>query len=155
MSEVVTDDQSPCLMVRLAAQEEYSVLSLTVEPIVEVPSGTSGPWLRLRDPHEISLGGVAMDALEQAMAADVLAGFLETEDTAGLPARSRWYLSNTQLITPDGQALYLSPKGVCWCADDGTPAYECDEWLRPAESMLDPAERMMAGYRFVADERVG
>lgn len=155
MSEVVTDDQAPCLVVRLGVQEEDRVLNLSVEPIVEVPSGTSGPWLRLRDPHETSLSGVAMDALEQAMTRDALSGLLEAPDTTGSAGGAGWYLSNTKLITPDGQALYLSPKAVCWCAGDGTPAYECDERLCPAESMLDPTERVMAGYRFVADERAG
>jgi len=40
---------------------------------------------------------------------------------------------------------------VCWCDGDGSPRYDCDERLMPAESMEDPEDRLQGEYRVFTD----
>lgn len=139
-------------MVIEAADGTRSRHRLTVMPIVEVPSGTSGPWLRLGDDTGGSHRDVAADALEQSGREDTIAGTVVAGSAADA-AGYRWWLTGTKIVSAAGEASYLSPRTVCWVNADGEPRYDCDAAGRPAADMHDPLATVPADYRYVADER--
>lgn len=126
---------------------------LTLVPIVEVPSGTSGPWIALAEPEGGDLADVAVQCLGQAMAQDAISAMTQGGPPPGTLGVD-WHLANTKVATADGAWLYFSPATVCWCDQSGAPRYDCDQFLRPAEDMLDVSEPALSNYGFVVDERL-
>jgi hypothetical protein len=127
---------------------------LALAPMVEVPSGTSGPWLALQKGQPATVVAVARDSLAQAMASNRLSGSLRAPANSE-GQRCSWRLRNTKVVTVDGASLYFCPSTVCWCGSDDEPRYECDDELRPAQALDEPATSIAPGYRFVSDERLG
>ncbi len=135
-------------------RDNQAVCCLALAAMVEVPSGTSGPWIALQKGYSATVAATATAGLRQAMWADAVAGSLDTGAAGGVEPCS-WRLMNTKVATADGTSLYLSPLTVCWCDDDGEPRYECDDQLCPAQALEEPTTRIGTGYRFVPDERLG
>lgn len=147
-----TDPPPAPYLVLTGPNEEPCRLRLTLVPIVEVPSGTLGPWLALDPSADAELADKAQRCLEEAMACDAVSSAV-ARPIAAVPA-AEWELGNTKVVTPAGEAFYFSPATVCWCDEAGAPRYDCDRDLSPAADMLDAGAVVPAGWVAVHDERL-
>lgn len=124
------------------------VVALEVQPMVEVPSGTSGPWLVPAAAVPGATRRRALAALEMARAEGVHRG------TAPDGGAWSWRLLNARIRCPGGAEYTLCPVTVCWLDADGEPAFDCDHHGGPDADLVAAGNRIGA-FRFVAeaDER--
>jgi len=107
---------------------------LAVTPIFEVPSGTSGPWLRLAD-ATADANELAAKALATARQGDRLEGLVEEAEAA--PSRQHhWWLDGAHIELVNGPSYWLSPQTVCWTDTAGEPCYDCDWDGAPTADMM-------------------
>jgi hypothetical protein len=129
-------------------------LRLGLKPMVEVPSGTLGPWVTLGESVDAALADQADQCLQQAMANDAIGSPDGLPGERSITPLFDWHMENTKVVTHDGETVYFSPATVCWCADDGEPRFDCDHDLAPAADMLNVGAVITGRYAVVADERL-
>ncbi|MFO7857783.1 MAG: hypothetical protein R6V11_02565 [Ectothiorhodospiraceae bacterium] len=134
----------PALVLQGADGTEERV-ALEVQPMVEVPSGTSGPWL-------VPVQGLTTQTRRQALAA--LETVCEQGDRQGQlqtdTGHCSWRLINTRVRDAAGADYTLCPMTVCWLDADGEPTFDCDHAGRPDGDLITGGERI-GPYAFVAD----
>lgn len=139
-----TRDDGPALLL-VAADGHAETVALEVQPMVEVPSGTSGPWLVPVQGLPSQTRRNALAALETMRAEGILQGTLQTDT-----GRCSWRLINTRVRDAGGAEYTLCPVTVSWLDADGEPAFDCDHLGRPDGDLITGGERINA-YEFVAE----